>query len=327
MTTKKILFVYSFDEDKHPKKPAFSDLDLRAFQMWFRQAKENNLEAHLVFYKNININQKNITKYWTIKGDNWVRNEDSLELNSFSLILDRIISSLADETKNLRAFLAKQVKMINNPELINLIGNKISQYILFSEFMPTTVLVNSIEELNTKIDQIKTEKVVIKPFAGEGGKDVSIIDKKQILNSSKIAIKPPFIMQDFIESTRGVPNFDTEENIVADLRIVSIDNNLVYAISRKALPNSLLTNVAQGGIVRIVDIELIPQEVVDICHKVTSKLGFFSPTSLSIDFMFDNNYKPHLIEINTKPGGLVLLEAGKELQDKYFQRFVLDNLN
>lgn len=327
MTAKKILFVYSFDEDNHQKVPSFGDLDMRAFEMWFRQAKENSLEPHLVFYKNIDINQKNITKYWTIKDGNWVKNEDSLELHSFSLILDRIISSLADETKNLRAFLAKQVKMINNPKLINLIGNKISQYILFSEFMPTTVLVNSTEELNIKLDQIETEKVVIKPFDGEGGKDVSIIDKKEILNSSKIVIEPPFIMQDFIESTRGVPNFDTEENIVADLRIVLIDNDPVYAISRRALPNSLLTNVAQGAVVRIVDLNLISKEVLEICHKVTSKLSFFSPTSLSIDFMFDNNYKPYLIEINTKPGGLVLLDAGKELQDKYFQRFVLDNLN
>jgi len=76
---------------------------------------------------------------------------------------------------------------------------------------------------------------------------------------------------------------------------------MVIAEIRKA-KKGLVSNLSRGGKDIVVDLKKVPDEVKKIVKKVDSKLKRYRPRIYTVDFIFDKNNKPWLMELNSKPG-------------------------
>ena len=87
-----------------------------------------------------------------------------------------------------------------------------------------------------------------------------------------------------------------------DLRLVFIDEKVIYAYIREPRSGDLLANLAQGGSLKIVPNKLIPASVSPIIQRAHKLFGSFLPRVYTIDIMFDRRGKPWVVELNSMPG-------------------------
>jgi len=130
-----------------------------------------------------------------------------------------------------------------------------------------------------------------------GGKDVLILKKKEALQ--KINPKHLWLVQEFIDSSRGIPGFSRGFH---DLRLVFVNEKLLYALMREPAKGKLLANLAQGGSLAIVPLDKIPKSVYPIIKQANQILETFNPRIYSIDLMFDEKKHPWVVELNSMPG-------------------------
>src|SRR5690606_6507464 len=129
----------------------------------------------------------------------------------------------------------------------------------------------------------------------------------------------PVIVQEFIE-TSGIPNISVK-GTVADLRIVYVGDQPVYALTRIAKKDSFFTNFHQGARALLIPLERVPQDCFAVCNKIIAKLSLFENTHYSLDFMFTKTGKPIFIEMNTTPGfDLLKIVGTPEIRDAYYQK-------
>ena len=84
--------------------------------------------------------------------------------------------------------------------------------------------------------------VVLKPLSESGGKNVRIAKKRSAF--PKIKIGQDYIVQEFIDSSKGIPGLTEGAH---DLRVVLVNEKIIYSHIRKPKTNCLLANVALGG--------------------------------------------------------------------------------
>lgn len=186
---------------------------------------------------------------------------------------------------------------INSPIFRALFDNKFHQYLIFHDWMPTSFLAENQAQFISAIKKIKSPRAVVKLLYGSGGKEVSIGEKSQLLQEK---FSFPIIIQEFI-STAGVPGFSKQEEI-ADLRLVFINHEFVYALSRIAKRGSLFTNFHQGASAVLVPEEKIPTACMKAAQSIMVPLRQFEKAHYSLDFMFTPDGTPIFIEMNTTPG-------------------------
>jgi len=291
---KNLVIVY-FGDDWHRDIPIKSDLTREAIKGWMKMGEDIGVavyRASISWYDK----EKNIfTKAWTFRNGNWLKIENPVTPD---LIYDKVASSHDYELFNLKKEIARKVRIFNDPQFRAIAGNKVSQYVLFGEFMPKSFISNNEKELKESIRKIKSSKVVIKPLYGCGGDGIIIDEKEKVFEYEYIF---PVLVQEFIVSEKGIPGFSKKDEI-SDLRMVFNHHKLTYALSRIAKPGSLFTNLHQGASGVMVPEEAIPESVKKIVKKIIRRLKVFPKAQYSLDFMFDNNGKPYLVELNTTPG-------------------------
>ncbi|HAI74025.1 MAG TPA: hypothetical protein DCS28_03430 [Candidatus Moranbacteria bacterium] len=260
---------------------------------------------------------KNIfKKAWGFKNKQWAK------INSFikpDFILDKLSGKQDYKMFDNKITLSKKTVMLNNPLFRTMLGNKLSQYLCLGEFMPKSFLAMQENELPSILKKAKTKKIVAKPIYGSGGFGITIEEKNKIKNNS---LNFPVIIQEFIEGKGGIPRFSAK-NELADLRIVFINHKPIYALSRIAQKDSLFTNFHQGAKVVLVPQKSIPQSVKNLVKKIICKLSIYPKSNYSLDFMFDRNGNPYLIEMNTSPGlDLLDIIGTKKIKDRYFSEII-----
>jgi glutathione synthase/RimK-type ligase-like ATP-grasp enzyme len=106
-------------------------------------------------------------------------------------------------------------------------------------------------------------------------------------------------VQKFVDSTRGIPSLDVEG--VHDLRIVVLDGEPLVSYVRQP-KSGLISNVSRGGSMENVELTDLPGEVLDIVEEVDEELEDYSDRLYSVDFIFDEDENPWILELNSKPG-------------------------
>ena len=235
------------------------------------------------------------------------------------LIYDKTPGSQEHELFALKVSMGKNAIVFNSPLFRMMIDNKLSQYALFFEYMPQTLVALNESELTEAVEKIVTSRVVAKPLQGSGGFGIVIGSKEEILKESFVY---PIILQEFIKNDNGIPGFSAEGEL-ADLRITYINHMPLYALSRVAKNGSLFTNMHQGASSVRVPLEKIPENVLVMAEKIIARLMIFTKAQYSLDFFFDEKGTPFFIEMNSVPG-LCLIEDLKdaELQRKDFEAFI-----
>jgi glutathione synthase/RimK-type ligase-like ATP-grasp enzyme len=194
------------------------------------------------------------------------------------------------------------VFVLNTSEINNICTDKWLTYQTFTEFCPTSFLVHNNEELAKALGEINTEKKVVKPVDGEEGHGVYIDTSNKIL---QINHDFPLLVQEFLDTSKGIPNIYVG---IHDLRLVYINNQIVYAFYRTPPEGQLLANVAQGGNLQIINPKNIPKEVFPITEAVKNKMK--GDYCISVDIGFVNGV-PKIIELNSRPA-LFSPSRGKE---------------
>jgi len=289
---KKVLIL--FGKSNWRKSRPFENKDYQySYEYFYSLCKDNGIQMFRASYQWYNY-EKNIFKYAWIYEDKNAQWKRVLNIKP-DLIFDKTKARL--EVYYKKELIAKSYKFINDLEFTQIIDNKFLNALLFEKWSKRSWLANTKDELGMILPKIKTSRVVLKPLAESGGKDVIILRKKEVLQ--KAIPKKLWLVQEFIDSADGIPGFSKGPH---DLRLVCVNNKLVYALMREPAKGKLLANLAQGGSLTIVPLDKIPKSVFPILEKANQILETFNPRIYSIDFMFDKQKRPWVVELNSMPG-------------------------
>ncbi|MCK4521758.1 MAG: ATP-grasp domain-containing protein [Nanoarchaeota archaeon] len=231
-------------------------------------------------------------------------------------VFDR--SLLNKDTLKIKERIQNELPMLNNLFLSKLCWDKYATYKKFRKLMPKTYLVNNKDEAMKVIDNIKSDKIVIKPRDGLAGKGVIVINKKNLLKN--INIHGDTLVQEFVDSSNGIKELGIKG--VHDLRIVTLSAKIDHAYVRKP-KKGLVSNIARGGSVTHVNLSRIPSTALSIIKKVDKEMSKFGPRFYTVDMAFNNRNKPILIELESIP---VLRSAYKNLKVKSIQKRFISNI-
>lgn len=312
---KNVVVIYTGD-DWNREIPISYEQTRKAFEKWHTMALEKNIQMFRASVEWYDVKTSMFTKAWAFRDGVWKKVEKEI---SADLIYDKTPGSCEHNLFDLKMAMSKDTVVFNSPLFRTMVDSKLSQYGMFCEYMPKTVVALNKKNLIEAIDSIETSKIVAKPLQGSGGFGIIIGDKKTIL---KEEFTFPILLQEFIKNDNGIPGFSCEGEL-ADLRITYINHKPLYALSRTAQKGSLFTNMHQGATSKRVPLEKIPENVWEMAEKIVAKLSIFSRAQYSLDFFFAENGKPFFIEMNSVPG-LCLIEAlnDPELQQKDFNAFI-----
>jgi hypothetical protein len=203
-------------------------------------------------------------------------------------------------------------KIFNSPALAQLGRNKWSQYALFKQYQPKTVVVNSASELAKKTAEIPGETIVSKPLGKNGGRDI-FIGKKEDLR----VLDYPVLLQEYHETSSGVSGIAERRH---DIRLIMLDNEIVVAAVRQPAGDKLLANAHQGGTIKFFDPSKLPKTVTNMAKAVDDKLTGYGNRLYSSDFLFDGNGW-YLIEINDRPGLPAIWQNDDGAVEGFYQKF------
>ena len=311
---KKIVVIYDGD-DWNVKIPMSYELTRHAFEKWQTMALEKGIEMFRSSVDWFDEKTGAFTKAWAYRDGQWKQVHGPIMAD---LIYDKTAGASGHALYQLKITMSKHCKVFNNPMFRLMLDDKLSQYAIFSEYMPATWVATNKDELREVSDKITTSKIVAKPLQGSGGFGIVIGDIKKIM---KTTFKYPILIQEFVNNSNGIPEFSNPGEL-ADLRIVFINHKPLYAISRVAKKGSLFTNQHQGAHSVRVPLDAVPQSVWNITEGIIKKLSIFSQAQYSLDFFFAEE-KPYFIEMNTVPGLCIIEELGDEkLQREDFDAFI-----
>lgn len=313
---KKLVVIYK-KNDWNEKVPLLSSPKTKeSFEDWHERGLENGIEiyrASIDWYDG----EKNIfKKAWAYRDKKWIKINAPIKPD---LIFDKLAGKYDYPLFDFKMSITEKAKVFNHPLFRTMLDNKLSQYLFLGEFMPVSFLATNGKELEEVFKKIRSNKVVVKPLYGSGGCGIVITEKNKI-KKNKLVL--PVLVQEFITSEKGIPGFSSKKE-VADLRLIFINHKLIYALSRIAKKGSLFTNFHMGATAVMVPTKSIPLSVKKMARKITKKLSVYSEANYSLDFIFSNDGKPLLVEMNTTPGFDLLHIVGDEkTKANHFKKFI-----
>lgn len=192
-------------------------------------------------------------------------------------------------------------------------NDKWSMYQTFGDLMAPSYQIN-VENWRDVLAHIRSDRVVLKPTRGSGGKGILIVQKEK-LDFPSLDLHIPYIAQEFVDSSAGISGICTGYH---DLRILMFNSEPKLAYLRLPQPGKLLSNVSQGASARPVPIEQISEEFFSMARRVDEQYQQYGTRHYSADFMMGPD-RPYLVETNTQPGFPRPDAEGKDFQGKYFE--------
>ncbi|HBI51019.1 MAG TPA: hypothetical protein DDY21_04200 [Candidatus Moranbacteria bacterium] len=312
---KNIVIMYAGDDWKK-EIPITNEGTRMAIQDWMLRAEKAGVNLYRASIKWYDLEKNVFTKAWTFREGAWQKIENDI---CPDLIYDKVLSKYDYSMLEYKLKIAKKILLFNSPLFRATFNNKLSQYVMFGEFMPFSQIANNKEELKKTIAESPSQKIVIKPLYGSGGFGIFIGEKKKALSEKYIY---PVLVQEFVVSEKGIPGISQKDE-VADLRMVYQGGKMAYALSRIAKTGSLFTNLHQGATGKMILENKIPISLKEMAEVINKKISVFSNAQYSLDFIFDNNGKPYFIEMNTTPGiDLVTLLGDEKTKQENFESII-----
>jgi len=196
--------------------------------------------------------------------------------------------------ENLKYKMDEQVGLFNSPELEEFCWDKCMVSELFPKFTPKTFLVNTLKGLKIVLPEIKSEKIVLKPRYGTLGEDVIVTTKNKLPKK----INKNTVVQEFIDGSNGIKGLVKGYH---DMRVITINGEIDHCHIRLPKKGLLTANMALGGRKVFVSRSKIPPKAIAVVKKVDKTLSRYYPRLFSVDFIFDKNQRPYIIECNGSP--------------------------
>ena len=299
------VFIHSFIKFNR-NAPFANEKRNEAFSILLRKGLENNFQAYLSRYDFYNKRNKKLRKAWVFEDNKWKIIKDK-KVDIF--YYHGKTQGIAEETKKVNKLI--NLPTINHLELEQVCDDKLLTFNIFPELSPKTFVVNDFYELQRIIHYIKSDRVVLKPRFGSNGRGIVILNKKHLKNG----IKKDTVVQEFIDSSNGILNIKKTH----DLRVIIIDGKINHAYIRVPTNGSLISNASLGAKKIFIKYDQIPHSVLKRVRKIDSHFKHYGPRVYSADFAMDENNKPWLIELNSKPG-MLYYDQAPELRVKYYNK-------
>lgn len=223
--------------------------------------------------------------------------EKMLPMSGFDVIFMRDNPPLDPVMLNFLDSVQKDTFIINSVEGLRKANNKLypaSFYDPKNEIIPATHVSKNKDYLKRVIEESETDKMILKPFDGYGGKGVIILEKdaKHNVNSlldfyiNQNDKHQYVILQEYIEGAEK-----------GDVRVLMLNGEPIGAMKRVPSPDDLRSNIHIGG--KAVKHVLSKKEK-EICSRIGQKLREDGLYFVGLDIINDK-----LIEVNVcSPGGI-----------------------
>ncbi|MFT4868808.1 MAG: glutathione synthase/RimK-type ligase-like ATP-grasp enzyme [Colwellia polaris] len=281
------------------------------FAYYTEEGRGYDLEIYIANYKWYE--KGKLTKAWFWNGEEWEKKHD-VELD---LIYDKFKYDL--DTRNLKEEMAEELPVLNDLELEEICKDKLKTYNLFSERVGET---RKATQENAEQMFEKFEKIVYKPRYGFAGHGVEVLHSLE--EFSEPDNPEDFIIQRFID-TDGFEEWGVEGP--HDLRTIVINGEIQDGNYVRVPDEGLISNISRGGHQKYIRRSELPDSVIELIDEIKQEFERFQPAIFSVDFMFDKDMKPWIVELNSKPGTYFNHpEKDEELEKKKIKN-ILKTLN
>ncbi|MDA1079521.1 MAG: ATP-grasp domain-containing protein [bacterium] len=262
---------YPFDTSSY--ETAYQELDT--------ELRKIDAELYIVRSNNTYLGNSRFSKSWQFQ-----RNKI---IESGPITLDKLYIKghfISDNT----------VPTLNNQKLDYICNvNKYETYKLFKQFSPKTLLAKNLAELEVALNSLPEKIKVVKPIDGSGGIGVFIDTDSVLLKQEHIF---PVLAQEFIDTSDGILGICKGTH---DLRVVIVNGKISFAYIRTPRIGSLLSNLAQGGTLIEVQLDKLPDAIIEAVNYVDANMSQYGERVYSIDFGFSKN-GVKLFELNSQVG-------------------------
>lgn len=221
----------------------------------------------------------------------------------FSQVFDQIkIDLVFDWVGNLKFPPLNEpgLRTVNTRKFKEMSCDKWKMYERLKEFMPKTVRVGDIKNLDKILPEIATNWVVIKPVNGLKGKGIFVGPKSDVKNFEFDPKFTTYIAQEFVDTSGGIPGLTEGFH---DLRVVVTNKKPVWCHVRVPPEGTYKANVGQGGSLTEIEFEAIPEKIKQIIKKIAPQFyKEFDNPLYSLDFGVDKSGRPYIFEINDQMG-------------------------
>ena len=248
--------------------------------------------------------------FWEFIGEGHLKFRD--KLIKLDLVYDRSASKF---------FPAKSdtLRVVDNYDFKRLSCDKWLVYKEIGEYMPKTYWIGRQINLMKVLPEVRTDFIVLKPNNGLKGLGIFIGSKVDSLKFDFLEKRPLYIAQEFVDTKKGI------EGIVSgfhDLRMVVINQKIVWSHVRTPSQGNLKANVAQGGRIMEVDTEILPEKIKQITQKIAKELYTrYDNPLFSVDFGVDANGKAFVFEINDQVG---FPKPGMRAKDLFLDEMIVN---
>ncbi len=293
-----------------PDQPFSSDSIYRTpYEHLSTTAAQSGLALYRASYQWYDHEQKMFSTAWSFTNGQWILSHN---------IRPDVIFNKAVWHPHTRIVL-EQLKtftpIINDLEFSTILSNKLYTSLILAHHSKKHYKVYNEKELLAITQKIPTKKIVLKKSHGSGGKYVEVLTADAVV---KHQLTYPILVQEFIDSRKGIPGCITGPH---DLRLVFIENELIYTYARVPAQGSDLANISQGGTIIPMSNSDVPSSLLPIVHDIQDIFDIFRYKVYAIDVMFDEYGTPWVIELNDKPG-LFFSDEQKDAQEKMFSRLI-----
>jgi glutathione synthase/RimK-type ligase-like ATP-grasp enzyme len=306
---KKVMILFGKSEWKKAKP--FSNKDYQySYEYFYDICLKNGIQMYRASYEWYDYKNHLFKHAWIFegKGGRWKKVNDIKP----DLVYDKTKARMEVYFK--KELIEEHYPFINDLAFTKLIDDKFTTSLLFSKWSKKSWVIKNNSELEAVLKNIKSTKLVAKPLSESGGNGIHIVDKKK--HASVPQINSSYIVQDFIDSSGGVPGISRNMH---DLRLVFVNDKLIYSYIREPQKGSYLANLAQGGNLIIVPKNKLPKSLNPIIRHASEIFETFQPRIYSIDFMFDEKKRPWVVELNSMPGLYFTPEEKPHMLEMYHE--------
>ncbi|MFZ2225879.1 MAG: hypothetical protein WA064_04695 [Candidatus Moraniibacteriota bacterium] len=289
---KKVMILFG-KSDWRKAKPFSNKEYMYSYEYFYDICKKGGIQMYRASYEWYDYKNHIFRHAWIFegKGGKW-KKVDNIKPD---LIYDKTKARM--EVYYKKELMREHYPFINDLNFTQLIDDKLTISLLLERWCKKNWVINNKADLKKFLPNIKTSLAVLKPMIESGGKGIQILTKKKLLEKS--TIDRPYILQEFVDSSSGVPGVSYGMH---DLRLVFVNNKIIYTYIREPQKDSFLANLSQGGRLFIVPKDKLPKSLRPIISYANRLFKTFEPRIYSIDLMFDKKKRPWIVELNSMPG-------------------------
>lgn len=228
----------------------------------------------------------------------WFPQSDSLprEAWDFILLLSTALDYKDDDLDQVEAYIEEHSsQFLNLPSAIRMVRGKERQVQFFEEnqinHIPSLVIMGDPQTFKAELENLHktSQKIVIKPFRGNGGKGVMVYQELQSLYER--------LQKDYQNGDqRWLLQPWVENN--GEIRVLWLGDQPLLTYAKKQEGENIINNLNAGASAKIIPEKDIPEELLNCCRLIRNKtkLNFYA-----VDFLHSESGMICL-EINTSPG-------------------------